>query len=107
MTWLAIMRVEPDGRVAKYAEFDTDLEALAHVTDHGQRFANAFVVERPAGSTPVQWRADPAAKTINASGALPDPAAGDITAEEIWQVLEGKGVVQASDRPRPGPSKGG
>lgn len=49
MSYVAIMDVVAH-RVAKYAEFDTEALALAHIEEHQEEWPDAFAVEKPAES---------------------------------------------------------
>ncbi len=47
MSFVAIMAVTPEGRLAKRADFPTEAEALVHVAAHTVRYPDAFVVATP------------------------------------------------------------
>ena len=42
--FLAIMKTEPDGRVAKFLDFEIEADALAHVEAFKDTYPDAFVV---------------------------------------------------------------
>lgn len=104
MTWLAIMDAAPDGSVAKYKEFLTQVEANAHVAVYVDSYPSAFAVEAPSEFF-YEWRVDMVAKTIDTSGTRPTPTpeSEPMSAEEVWKVIEDKGLVSVDDRPRPKP----
>ena len=72
MTFIAIMAVEQDGRVAKFLSFPTQPEADAHVARFTGRFPDAFVVEEPAGPW-SHWLIDMAAQTVTIDVPPPPP----------------------------------
>jgi hypothetical protein len=49
VSYVAIMNVVGN-RVTKYAEFDTEGQAFAHIEEHQAGWPDAFAVEKPAGS---------------------------------------------------------
>ena len=72
MTFIAIMAVEQDGRVAKFLSFPTRLEAEAHVARFTGRFPDAFVVAEPAGPW-SHWLIDAKTVTIDVPPPPPPP----------------------------------
>ena len=63
MSFIAILDATPAGRVGKYAEFDTLVEAQAHVTAFVADYPQAFAIEAPAASW-SHWLIDMIAKTV-------------------------------------------
>ena len=63
MTFVAIMAVTPNDRVAKYQSFPTEAEADAHVVDFVAKFPDAFVVSEPPLPR-SHWLIDTVAKTV-------------------------------------------
>jgi len=66
MSFLAIVAATPTGRVAKYAEFDLETEADAHVVTFG-----GFVAAKPAEPR-RDWLIDMVGETLTISTAPPD-----------------------------------
>jgi hypothetical protein len=66
MSFLAIVAWTPGNRVAKYQEYATEGEAIAHVAGVAGTFPDAFVTPHP-GSGFMDWLVDPVAKTLSVS----------------------------------------
>lgn len=62
-SFVAIMNVTPEGRVAKYADFETEQEAIDHVDQFSDEWPNAFPHAAIQGSLQY-WKADPVAKSL-------------------------------------------
>ena len=62
----AIMSWTQENRVAKYAPFDTEQEAVDHIATHVSNYPDAFVVQTTEKDTGL-WLIDPVAKTISIS----------------------------------------
>lgn len=67
---LAIVSVT-DGRVGKFARYEFEADAIAHVVEHG-----GFVAADPGG-TPREWLADPVGQTLVMSPPVPTAAEVD------------------------------
>ncbi len=64
MVTLAIVSWGADDRVTKYQDYQTEVEAAAHVTRVKDSFPNAFVTPHPGGGF-RDWLVDPVAKTVS------------------------------------------
>lgn len=72
MTHLAIVKVSPAGRIEKYQDYPTEVEALAHVDRVKEKFPAAYAALHPGGSF-TDWLCDPIAKTAVLSPPPPPP----------------------------------
>lgn len=70
MKFVAVMKTEPDGRVAKYQDFDTEADALAHVDKFKDRFPGAFVTQDRAENI-LDWKVS--GKSVGIEMRPPDP----------------------------------
>jgi len=99
MNFIAIVSFDIDGRITKFAEYDTDADALAHVARVIRNFPNAFAAPNPGGGW-WSWR-------VVAGILVSDPrptrssVVAPLSAEELYDMLVAKGVVADADRPRP------
>ena len=64
MIFLAIVAWDGANRVAKYQDYPTEAEAVAHVARVATNFPDAFVAPHP-GAGPRDWLVDPVAKTLS------------------------------------------
>lgn len=98
MAFLAIMKITPEGRVAKYQDgFTTMAKATAHVKKHKGKFA----VREPA--TPWNhWRIDVGGKTITnerPEAREPDPESDTILAiRDLADALGAESVAKLENR---------
>tara|TARA_R110000868_G_scaffold176513_2_gene414227 strand:- start:1325 stop:1723 length:399 start_codon:yes stop_codon:yes gene_type:complete len=76
MTHLAVVKVNAQGRIEKFQEYDSQAEANAHVTRVLETFPLAYAVARPAGG-PSAWLCDTAAKTAIYDPLPPSPPTQD------------------------------
>lgn len=92
MSFIAVVRLEPDGRIAKFAEFETESEADAHIVAYGGLFA----VARPAGGVP-DWLGDADARTLIYSPETEAPAAARarLAAEIYVEQQRRRGIATA------------
>lgn len=83
--YTAIMKVGSDGRVAKFLDFETQVEADAHVAEFAGTYPDAVTVETHAA--PIQhWRVSNGAVSVEA----PAPTLADINVEHGRRILAGK-----------------
>lgn len=96
MNYIAVVAWTEDFRVAKYAEFETEAEANAHVGQVADRFPGAFVAEKPS-DTFSEWLIDPDSKAvlIDPPEIVPVPEPRDLVAEidALKTAIVKKGVV--------------
>jgi len=81
MSFVAILAAAPDGRIGKYAGFDTLAAAQAHVVAFQAGYPDAFAVEAPAAPWP-HWRIDMVAKSVTIDDAEFVAAEAERLAEE-------------------------
>ncbi len=63
MSFIAILKTTPDGRVAKYQDFLTEAEADAHVVAFLGNYPDAFTISEPTEPF-SHWRISMGAKTL-------------------------------------------
>ena len=85
MAYLAIVKVEPTGRVGKYQGYPTEAEAIAHVERVKAQFPSAYVAPMPANEQYSTWLCDPVAKTIAVS--IPPPTKDEINHPLLRQIV--------------------
>ena len=85
MAYIAIVRVDGE-RVGKYASFETEAEATAHVAEHG-----GFVVNNPPGNS-FTWRVVGQAVTDEAP---PEPVPDYVTRYQFKKAVMNSGQLQA------------
>ncbi len=94
MSFLAIMKATPDGRIAKYRGFLDEAAADAHVAAFTDKYPDAFTAPQP--SAPFShWLVAMAAKTlvIDPPPPLPTPEPAATGAQMIYEA-EGRGKLQ-------------
>ena len=72
MKFLAIMAATPEGRVAKYMDFATKVEAETHVERFLGAWPDAFTLRKPAFPR-AHWLVDMRAKTVTSDPPAPRP----------------------------------
>ena len=93
MSFVAIMAATPENRVAKYMDFVTEPEAVAHIARFTGPYPDAFVVSEPAG--PIShWLVDMVAKTLVISPP-PPPDFDTIDQATVDRLLLESGVLRA------------
>ena len=91
MTFLAIVAWTGANRIAKYQDYPTDAEAIAHVARVLGNFPDAFVAPDPGGSF-SDWLIDPVTKTLTV---VPLPPIPPPTNDEIYdQVIQNQKVFK-------------
>ena len=80
MTYVAVVSWTPENRVSKYAEFDSEAEAIDHFNAHG-----GFVATTPSGA-PTSWLVDPDTDTLSSA---PIVTVNDIVQERERRLAEG------------------
>ena len=83
MAYIAIVRTEGE-RVAKWAKFDTEAEATAHVAEHG-----GFVVNNPPGNS-FTWKV--VGQTVT-DEAPPEPAPAYVTRYQFKKAVLDSGQL--------------
>lgn len=83
MQYLAIVAWTATFRLAKYQDYETEAEAVAHVARVVDKFPDAFVVPHPGGG-PSKWLIDPVAKTLSVDPLPPPPGP---TNDEIYDLV--------------------
>ncbi len=91
--FVAIMKADPDNRVAKRADFHEEVDASAHVASFIDRFPDAFVIATPS-EPEAHWLLDMAAKTI-AIVPPPPPDYSAIDQAVVDRLLLESGVMRA------------
>ncbi len=93
MRFVAIMKATPDGRIAKYQDFPTEVEANAHVSMFAGMHPDAFTIAEP--SVPFShWRIDMAARTVVADPP-PPPDFNAIDQATVDRLLLESSVMRA------------
>ena len=103
MTYLAIVKVSPDGRVEKYQEYADAESAAVHVAGVKDVFPDAYSVLHPGGKA-TDLLCNPAAKTVTISPlpVIPPPhvvdarLAGDPVLNAIIDILATPGPVPSN-----------
>lgn len=88
--YIAVISATPDNRIGKFAPFDTEDEANAHVEQFG-----GFVAQDPGGGWP-SWLVDMDAKTLT-SVPLDPPEPEPSLADRLFTALKDKGVLSEND----------
>lgn len=88
MSFIAILSATPEGRVGKYAGFETLAEAQAHADEFVAEFPEAFAVETPAAPW-NHWLVDMVAGTVGIKDRTDEIAAEKdaIAAREVAQII--------------------
>ena len=89
--YASIMSWTQENRVAKYAPFQTEVEALEHIAAHVSNYPDAFVVQ-PVNNDVEAWLVDPVAKTISIS--IPQERIDREALEAERQALKEDAIVQ-------------
>lgn len=86
--FVAVMNVEGN-RVAKFAEFDTEEQAAAHVANHVEAWPAAFVVEAPDAPI-VEWWVEGRTVTLVP---VPPPVPVRVSARQFRLQLRASGLL--------------